>query len=100
MWIEFVFNVTVTTEDGYFVLNGGPDPPIEKDTSYRRWGVGLGKILTGLPLSRIYSFQCRSAFIHGRPIEQLLSPCYRTCVLGTRAILSISVRCGLLLQEE
>jgi len=45
-----VFGVAVTTKDSYFVLDGSPDPPMEKETFLR------GGVLD------LENFKFRSAF--------------------------------------
>jgi len=34
-WIELVFALRVATEDSYFLLDGGPDLSVERETSPR-----------------------------------------------------------------
>lgn len=59
------FGVGVTTENNYFVLDGGPNQLTERKTSPGdEVLVELPNLLTCLPLLLIYSFKSKSAFSH------------------------------------
>ena len=65
-----VFDARVTTGNSYFVLDGGPDPPTEKETSSPEMGVGLRKFLIlATPRSAV-----SAALVMDPPVKRKTSP--------------------------